>query len=316
MRARGSRTIRGRLVAHIGQQRHLLELDHLGQPLDQLGLGHLIGDLGDHHLPEAAGQLLDLPGRAQADRAAARAVGLGQALGGFHHHPAGGKIGAGQQRHQPLVRQVGVGDQGAGGGAELVQVVRRDVGGHPHRDPCRAIGQKVREGARQDHRFGQRAVVVGAEIDRVLVQPFEQGLGGLGQAGLGIAAGGGVVAVDVAEVALPVHQRVADGEVLRQPRHRIVDRGIAVRMVVAHHVARDLGRLAETAARRQPQLAHRIEDAAVHGLEPVARIGQRPVHDRAEGILQIAAAQRPAQGFGVVGLGDWLRGAVVGHGAF
>ena len=37
----------GAFVAHIGQRRHLLRLDQLGQPLDQLRLLNLIGNLGD-----------------------------------------------------------------------------------------------------------------------------------------------------------------------------------------------------------------------------------------------------------------------------
>ena len=43
----------GALVAHVGEQRHLLGVDELGEPLDQLALLHLVGDLGDHDLPGA-----------------------------------------------------------------------------------------------------------------------------------------------------------------------------------------------------------------------------------------------------------------------
>jgi NAD(P)-dependent dehydrogenase (short-subunit alcohol dehydrogenase family) len=47
----------------------------------------------------------------------------------------------------------------------------------------------------------------------------------------------------------------------------------------------DLGRLAEPAGGVKAQFAHRIEDAPVHGLQPVARIGQRAVHDRGQRIV-------------------------------
>ena len=54
---------------------------------------------------------------------------------------------------------------------------------------------------------------------------------------------------------------------------RVVDRLIAVRMVVTHHVADDLGALEVSAVRIEPQLAHGIEDAAMHGLQAVATSG-------------------------------------------
>ena len=56
---------------------------------------------------------------------------------------------------------------------------------------------------------------------------------------LGVAHRRRVVAVDRAEVALPVDQRVAQREVLRHAHERVVDRGVAVRVVLAHHVADD-----------------------------------------------------------------------------
>ncbi len=116
-----------------------------------------------------------------------------------------------------------------------------------------------------------------------------------GQARLGVAVGGRVVAVDIAEIALPVDQRIARVEILRQAHQRVVDRLIAVRMEVAHHVADDLGRLLERGAGVEAEQAHAVEDAPVHRLEPVARIGQRPVHDGRERIGEVALLERLAQ---------------------
>ena len=50
------------------------------------------------------------------------------------------------------------------------------------------------------------------------------------------------------------------------------DRGIAVRVVVPHYVARNLCRFTEAARRGQPQLAHGIKDPAVHRFQPIANI--------------------------------------------
>ncbi len=54
-----------------------------------------------------------------------------------------------------------------------------------------------------------RAVVVGPQVDRLLVEFAQQRLGGAGELRLGVAVGGRRVAVDGAEVALPVDERHA-----------------------------------------------------------------------------------------------------------
>ena len=234
---------------------------------------HLIGDFGDDDLPRAAAEVFDMPVGAGAEGAAAGAVGLKDDRARFHDDAAGGEIGAGDQVDQRLVRQVGVGHQGVAALDQLIKIVRRDVGGHADGDAGGAVGQKVREGGGHDDRFFQRAVVVRAEVDGVFGQAFHQGLGDRGQARFGIAGGGRVIAVDVAEVALPVDQRVADVEILREPRHRVIDRGIAVRVVVAHHVADDLGRFAE--GRRWRTAAVRASRKGCGGGPASARRGRR-----------------------------------------
>jgi hypothetical protein len=105
----------------------------------------------------------------------------------------------------------------------------------------------------------------------------------------------GVIAVDVAEVALAVDQRIALGEVLGHAHQGVVDRLVAVRVIAAHHLADHLGALAGGRVRVQPHLAHGVEHAPLHGLEAVAHIGQRPVGDDAERIGQVAAAEGLAQ---------------------
>ena len=176
--------------------------------------------------------------------------------------------------------------------AQLIGVVRRDVRRHADGDAGRAVGQQVRERRRQHHRLLAGAVVGRAEIDRVLVDAFEQRLRHLVSAALGVAHGRGVIAVDVAEVALPVDQRVAHGEILREAHQRVVDRLVAVRVVVAHHLADDLGALLVAAGGVELQLAHGVEDAPVHGLQAVAHVGQRAVHDRRQRVGEIALFQR------------------------
>ena len=148
-------------------------------------------------------------------------------------------------------------------------------------------------------RFGKRAgrttgsllvaVVVLLEIDRVLVDVLEQRHRRLGQAAFGVAHRRRRIVVDRAEIALPVDQRQAHREVLRHAHQRVVDRLVAVRVIFADHVADDARRLHVLLVGRVPLLVHRIEDAAVHRLEAVARVRERTRHDHAHRVIEIRA---------------------------
>ena len=181
------------------------------------------------------------------------------------------------------------------GGAHLAGVVRRDRGRHADRDAGRAVGQQVGKRARQDDRLALLAVIGGAEIDRVLVDAGQQRARDLGEPRLGVAHGRGVIAVDIAEVALALDQRVARGEILREPHQRVVDRDIAMRVVLADHVADDAGAFLEAGGRVEPQLVHGVDQPPMHRLQPVAHIRQRARHDGGERIGEVALGQRVGQ---------------------
>ncbi len=179
--------------------------------------------------------------------------------------------------------------------AELRRIVRRDRGCHPNRNALRAVGEQIGERARQHHRLVLGAVVVRLEVDGILVDAVDQQMRDVGQPRFGVTHGGGVVAVHVAEVPLPVDQRVALGEVLRETHERIVDRLVAVRMELADDVADHARAFLEGRARIEPQLPHRIEEPPMHRLEPVARIRQGAPRDGGERVLEIALLQRVPQ---------------------
>ena len=120
-------------------------------------------------------------------------------------------------------------------------IVRRDRCRHADRDALRAIRQQVRDAGRKQARLLGLAVIGRAEIDRILVDAIEQKLRDLGHARFGVAHGGSIIAVDIAEIALPVDKPVAHREFLRQPDHRVIDRRIAMRVELAHDVADNAG---------------------------------------------------------------------------
>jgi hypothetical protein len=83
------------------------------------------------------------------------------------------------------------------------------------------------------------------QINGILVQPFHQGLGHHGHPCFGVSTGRRVIPVNIAKVPLPVHQRIAHVEILRQARHGVVNRHVAMGVIVAHHVAGNFGTFAK-----------------------------------------------------------------------
>ena len=186
-------------------------------------------------------------------------------------------------------------DEIGGGRAQLGDVMRRDGGRHADGDAGGAVGQQVREAARQNDRLGILAIIGVAEVDGVLVDAVEDELGDIGHPRFGVAHGGGVIAVDIAEVALPVNERIALREILRQPHQRVVDRLVAMRVIFTDHVADDTGAFLEAGIGIELEHPHRIEQTSVHGLQAVAHIRQRTVHDGRQSIGEVALLERVAQ---------------------
>ncbi len=144
----------------------------------------------------------------------------------------------------------------------------------------------------------QRAVVVLPELDRILVEVVEHGAGDLGEPAFGVAVGRRRIVVDGAEVALAVDQREAHGEVLRHAHQRVVDRQVAVRVILAHHLADHARALDVLLVVVEAQLVHAEQDAPVHGLQAVAHVGQRARHDHAHGVIEIGALHLVGDGDG------------------
>ena len=240
---------------------------------------------------------------ADDDPAAAVGVHLADRVDGLHlagdrvapglvaiERPAGREVRPEDQRAEVVDRLLGVVDQGDRRVDDFAEMVRRDVRGHADRDPRRAVDQQVGQLGRQDRRLLLGAVVVRLEVDGFLVDVGKQLGGDRRQAGLGVAHRGGAVAVDGAEVALAVDERIAHREVLGHPHEGVVDRDVAVGVVLAHHVADDRGALAIRRGGRQAHLAHRVQDPAMDRLQAVADVGQGARHDHAHRVVEVAHA--------------------------
>jgi hypothetical protein len=243
----------------------------------------LVRDLGDDDLL-AARPVDDLGLGADLHRAAPGAVGRQDART-THDLAARREVGALHELHQLLDRGLGVIEQMERRVDDLAEVVRRDVGGHADGDALAAVDQQVRETARQHGRFVLRRVEVADHVDGVLVDTGEHVGGERRQAALGVAVRGRRVG-GRAEVAVLVDEHVAQREVLAHPYERVVDRLIAVGVVLADHVADDGCALAMWAVGAKARLVHRPQDPAVHRLEAVAHVRQRPRHDDRHGVVE------------------------------
>ena len=261
----------------------------LGDAFDHRGLVHLIGDLVDDDGKAVLADLLDAGLGADDDAAAPLKVGFARA-GPAQHGAAGGKVWAGHIVDQLLGGQVGVFDQRQRGIDNLAQIVRRDVGGHADRNAARAVDQHVREARRQNGGFFLLAVIVVLEIDCFLVDVGQQVGGGLVHAHFGIAHGGGVIAVHRAKVALTVQQRQRHREILCHPHQRVINRAVAVRVILTHHIAHGTGGLAVGFVVRVAGFVHRKQDAPVHRFQPVTQIGDGAADDDRHGVIQIGCA--------------------------
>ena len=272
-----------RLVAHVLDHRQLLRV-HLRRDL----LLHLVA--GDHERQRGDDDVavLDLPLRALADRAVAGLVHLPNLRARRDDLRLGRKIRTFDVLRELRDRGVGIVEQLQARADDFADVVRRDVGGHADRDPRRAVEQHVRQSRRQQLRLAQRAVEVLAPVDGALLQLRQQRLRELRQLRLGVAHRGELFRiVGRAEVALPFHERIAHRERLRHQHHGVVAGRVAVRMKLADDVADRARRLLRLRVRTEPQLRHRVDDAALHGLESVGDMRQRAVEDDVHRIVEV-----------------------------
>jgi hypothetical protein len=225
---------------------------------------------------------------AHQDRAAPGVIGRADA-GMAQDEAAGGEIGPGHDLDQLVDGDVGLVDQRDAGVDDLAEVVGGHIRGHADGDAAGAVDQQVGKARREDDGLVLGIVVVGLEVDGVLVDVVEERVGGPREAHFGVAHGRRGVAVDRSEVALAVDQRQAQRIGLRHAHQRVVDRLVAVGMVFTDDVADDAGRLAVGLVPVVAVLVHGEQDAPVHGLQAVAHVGERARHDHAHGVVEVGA---------------------------
>ena len=255
--------------------------------LDDLLRAHHVGQLRHDNAHLAGRDALDLNLRARLERAPPALVGLLDALEA-DDDAALGQVGARDVTHQ-------VGD----GGRRVIQqvnstrdrlreVMRGDVRRHAHRDAGGPVDEQLRKRGRKDVRLHELIVVVGNEVHRVLVQTRHQVQRGGRHARLRVTSGSRAI-VQRTKVTVTIDQGDPQIKGLRQAHQGLVNRGIAVRVELTHHLADHALGLHVPLVGTQAHLIHLEQDAALDGLEAVARVGQRASVDDGDGILQEGA---------------------------
>ena len=171
---------------------------------------------------------------------------------------------------------------------DLGQVVRRNVGGHAHRDARRAVDQQVRNARGQDFRLllAARRSWAGNRRSPCRCPPAARWR--CARAALRCTAW---PRADRRRPSRSCPGRRPADSAWRKP----APCGPARRRSAASpcgwylpmHFADDLGALAGGPVGVQPHLVHAVENAAMHGLQAVADIGQRAADDHAHGVIEI-----------------------------
>jgi len=102
-----------------------------------------------------------------------------------------------------------------------------------------------------------------------------------------VTIGGGRVAIDGAEISLAEDEWVAEAPGLCEAHESVIHGEVAVGMVLAHDVSDDAGALARGTIGLKAHLLHGVENAAMHGLESVADIGESAADDDRHGVVEI-----------------------------
>ena len=168
---------------------------------------------------------------------------------------------------------------------DLAQVMGGNIGDHTHSDTGRSRYQEVGETCRKHHRFLEAVIIVGLEVDGVLVEVIHHLPTQAGQTGLCIAVGSWRIAITGSKVAMAVDQGMAHGKILGHPDQGIVDALVAMGVKAPQDITNGGGTLAVGLVPGKALGIHGIKDAAVNRLEPVPYIRQGPVRNDAHGII-------------------------------
>ena len=275
-----------RQINHIRDTGQLLRINAVLNLLNNLLRAHHVRQFRHHNALLAGAHLLNRNLRTSLERAAPTLIGVTDTAQ-TNDRAAAGQIRPRDELHNVFQRGIRVSNQVPGARNHLTQVMRRHIRGHTHRNTRRTVHQQVRESRRQHARLHKLVIVVRHKINHVLIQVSGQCRRRRVHAHLGVTGRRRAV-IKRTEVTVPVHQRQAHRKRLRQTHHRVVNRGVTVRVQLTHHLTGHAGALHMPLIRAQPHLLHHVQDAPLHRLQTVPRIRQGTRIDHRVRVLQEA----------------------------
>ena len=274
-----------RLVVDIGDALDLALFGQLGDGFHQVaGVGPVRH--GAHHDLVVQGSGFNFGFGTQHDATAPGFVGTADACVA-QNVGSGREIGALDVLHEAVDVDIGVVDIGHTAIDHFTEVVCGHIGGHTHGNTGGAVDQEGRNAGGQHRGLVSRVVVVAVHVDRFLLDVLHHGFAHETHFGLCVTHGCRPVTVHRTKVTLSDHQGIAHGPRLRHAHQGAVDRAVAVGVILTEHLTDDGGRLFRRLIVRDSHVHHAVENAAMHGLEAVAHIGQRTAHDDGHRIVNI-----------------------------
>ena len=262
-------------VAQAGNAGDFLIADEVGDAFYEHFLVDRIRDFRDDDLLPAGFGFDDLRFCADFDNTMAGSIETADRINAVNDSGCR-KVGAGNEFHQVGDGRGRIVEQMERAVDDFTEIVRRDIGRHSDADTGAAVDEQVREFCRQHFRFAFAFVEVRDHVDGIFVKVREEFLRKTLHPAFGVTGSRGGVAVDGSEIALTFDQRGAHGERLRKTDERIVNCGIAVRVIFTHDFTDDSRRFDGRMSFGKPQLFHSVENSAVYGFEPVADIRDGP----------------------------------------
>ena len=174
--------------------------------------------------------------------------------------------------------------------AYLADVVRRNIRRHPDRDTRGSVDEQLRQARGEDDRLRALIVEIGDEVDRIFVDLREHLHRDACETRFGVSISGRWIAVDRAKITVTVDEWIAQRKLLRHAYERVVHRGVAVRVKALEDFTDHTGAFTMLLVGGEIDLAHRVEDAALHGLEAVAYVGERARSDDRHRVREITLA--------------------------
>ena len=276
-----------RFVTDTGNTLHALVAHQIGDAFDQSGFVDSVGYFGNEDLLFVV-IFDDLGAGAHLDRAAAGLIELADRRNTADDR-SGREVRAGQMAHEFFDRSFGVIQQSDGGVDDFGKVVRGDACSHTHPDTGGTVDQKLRETRGQYSRLHIGFVEGGHHVDSIFFQIHEHFFGEAFQTALGVTVGSSGVAVDTTEVTVTIDHAHTQREGLSQTHHGIVNRTVAVGVIITDDFPDDLCTLGVAVRFGQAEFFHSVKDTAVHGFEPVADIRDGAADVDTQRILQIGS---------------------------